>query len=228
MYRYPYVMLSPAPTVWILPLLGLLINMTVGLAGAPAGVKTFGEEKTVFWREAASGYNRFAYYIGKTISVIYRFAITSLHFTAIFYFLACPLISFERMFALILLAFYCVYGLASIVSTLTRRENASLLAVVVCLFSAVFCGFGPTLKSARGWGVEILWNIAYPRWFTEALMTEETIPFDGVYDIELSQSGFGYTLGRFYLSIGAMLAIGSVFRGITFVLLCLTHRDKQK
>lgn len=32
-----------------------------------------------------------------------------------------------------------------------RRENASLLGVVVCLFAAVFNGFGPQLKQASDW-----------------------------------------------------------------------------
>ena len=47
LYVEPMTMLSPSPLLWAVPLLGLLIGMAVGLSGAPAGVKAFGEEKTV-------------------------------------------------------------------------------------------------------------------------------------------------------------------------------------
>ena len=56
---------------------------------------------------------------------------------------------FWQFFVVVMLMFYCVYGLASIVSMLTRRENASLLAVVVCMTAGIFNGFGPTLEDAR-------------------------------------------------------------------------------
>jgi ABC-2 type transporter len=47
----------------------MLMGMAVGLAGSPAGVKTFGEEKLVYYREAAAGHSRIAYYVGKVISL---------------------------------------------------------------------------------------------------------------------------------------------------------------
>ena len=102
-----------------------------------SGVKTFGEEKFLYWREAAAGHNKVAYFIGKTICTFYRFSVTSLHFAMFYYILARPLISFGKFYFLIFLTFYCVYGLATIVSMLVRRENSSLLAVVICLFAAV-------------------------------------------------------------------------------------------
>jgi hypothetical protein len=46
-YVAPLSLISPAPIQWVIPLFGLLNGMAVGLAGAPAGVKIFGEEKTV-------------------------------------------------------------------------------------------------------------------------------------------------------------------------------------
>ena len=52
----PYTLLSSSPLLWLLPQLGLLIGIAVGLAGAPAAVKVFGEELAIYWREAASGY----------------------------------------------------------------------------------------------------------------------------------------------------------------------------
>lgn len=61
----PYTILSPAPVEWAVPLYSLLFGMAIGLAGGPAGVKTFGEERMVFFREAASGHGHLSYFLGK-------------------------------------------------------------------------------------------------------------------------------------------------------------------
>lgn len=99
---------------------------------------TFGEEKVLYWREAAAGHSKLAYYIGKTIGTVYRFSITSLHFATLFYILGRPQISFAKFYCIILLTYYCVYGLAAIISMLVRRENGSLLAVVATMLTAVY------------------------------------------------------------------------------------------
>lgn len=227
-YISPYTLVSPAPIIWIAPLLGMIVAIAVGLAGAPAGVKTFGEERSVFWREAAAGHNRFAYYIGKTISVFYRFTVTALHFTAIFYFLGKPIISFDRMFLIVFLQFYSVYGLSSVVSTFTRRENASLLAVVICLFAGAFNGFGPTLKNAQDWNLMFIWEVSYAKWASEALVSEEFTPFGNVYNLTSAVRQYGYTLGQFNLDVSMVFVLGTVLRIITFILLISLHRDKQR
>jgi hypothetical protein len=84
---------------------GLLIGLSIALAGAPSGVKVFGEEKPVYWRETASGHSRSAYFIGKSISVLYRIIFASGHFTAMFYLLALPTFSVEMQFLLFFLTF---------------------------------------------------------------------------------------------------------------------------
>jgi hypothetical protein len=81
----PYTSISPAPMEMLVPSIGLYISLAVGIAGAPAGVLTFGEEKTVFFREAAAGHSRLAYYIAKSLSVMYRFTLGALHFVAVFH-----------------------------------------------------------------------------------------------------------------------------------------------
>jgi hypothetical protein len=71
----PYTLISPAPIEVLLPSVGFYVSLAIGLAGSPAGVLTFGEEKLVYYREAAAGHNTLAYYIGKTLSVVYRFTL---------------------------------------------------------------------------------------------------------------------------------------------------------
>ena len=60
---FPYSLMSPAPVEWMLPIYSLLIGISVALAAAPAGVNVYGEEKSVFWREASSGHNTLSYYV---------------------------------------------------------------------------------------------------------------------------------------------------------------------
>lgn len=66
----PLSLLSPAPFEFGIPLYGLLFGVSIGLAGAPAGVKAFGEELHVFFREAAAGHSRIGYYIGKVCACV--------------------------------------------------------------------------------------------------------------------------------------------------------------
>ncbi|KAJ3047500.1 hypothetical protein HK097_011489 [Rhizophlyctis rosea] len=228
LYVAPYTLVSPSPNEWLIPLLGLLIGLTVGLAGAPAGVKVFGEEKPVYWREAASGHSRSAYYIGKTISAIYRFTLSALHFSSIYYFIAGPQLPFAKQFLIIYLQFFGVYGLAAIVSMLVRRENANLLAVVVCLFASVFCGYGPTLGQAKNWGVLFIWEMSFNKWGAEAAFSENVAPYAQVYDTAGSARFQGYTLNQVTKDLLMMLAIGFVHRIIAFGLLIGLNRDKQR
>ncbi|KAI9344655.1 P-loop containing nucleoside triphosphate hydrolase protein [Obelidium mucronatum] len=224
----PYEALTPSTITWLIPQLGLLIGMACSLAGAPAGVKVFAEEQTVYWREAANGHNKAAYFTGKALSSIYRFVLSSLHFTAIFAVLGLPSAPFEFIYACILLQFWCVYGLAMVVSMIVRREDSALLAVVVCLFSAVFCGYGPTIKDSYSMGITFIFHMSYNRWATEAWFSKELSIFEGVYKIEDAAEGFGYVLNKEGMNLLLCFVIGVVLRAKAFALMVLLHRDKQK
>ncbi|KAJ3099222.1 hypothetical protein HDU97_003331 [Phlyctochytrium planicorne] len=184
--------LASSPNNWFLALYGMLVGISIALAGGPSGVKVFGEEKPVYWRETASGHNSFSYYVGKTISVFYRLTLSSLHFTALYYLLASPPIPLQYQIAFNLLNFFCVYGVAAVISMLVRRENAPLLAVVIGLFSAVFCGFGLTLDAATKGGYIFVFNLGGNRWAAESQFTLWTRPTRDVYDQVYGADEFGY------------------------------------
>jgi hypothetical protein len=150
--KAPYTLISSSSNEWFIGLYGMLVGIAIALSGSPSGVKVFGEEKPVYWREAASGHSKFAYYLGKSLSVVPRIALSAAHFTGLYYVLAKPVFGIGTQYALIFLNFFAVYGMSVIVSMLVRRENASLLAVIVGLFSAVFCGYGPSITDAKDGG----------------------------------------------------------------------------
>jgi len=218
----PYTLISPSPQETIVPQMGMFINMAIGLAAASAGVKVFGEEQIVYWREAACGHNRLAYYLGKTISQLYRFFFVALHFTAVYHLLATPMIDFSHLYFIVLLCFFAVYGLAAIVSMVVNRENAPLLAVVLSLVAAVFCGYVVNLPM-------FMKVCSYSFWATSALFDQQTIPFRNVMQVDqISAPIWGYTLDQYGLDVFLILLIGIVYRILAFLLMIFTHRDKQK
>ena len=62
--------------------------------------------------------------------------------------------NFEKLFLTNILYFYCVYGMASCVSMVVRREDGPLLAVVVSLIIGTLCGYGLSLLRVKQWHLE--------------------------------------------------------------------------
>ena len=82
--------------------------------------------------------------------------LANFHFTVFFILLATPKISWDAAFIANLLYFYCIYGLASCVSTITRREDGPLIATMTSLVVGIISGVSPTLN-----GFEIVaWDVA--------------------------------------------------------------------
>lgn len=108
----------------------------------------------MYYRETASGHSRSAYYLGKLLSTLIRIALSSLHFTVFLGILATPLMSFSMMYAANLMYFWCIYGLASVVSMIVKREDGPLLAVLASLVIGVLGGVAPPLSKVKDWHME--------------------------------------------------------------------------
>ncbi|SMY20001.1 unnamed protein product [Zymoseptoria tritici ST99CH_1A5] len=159
-YHPPFTILSSAVDYQSTPQLGLLGGMAIGLAASAPGFWVFGEEKMMFWRETAAGHSRSAYYLGKMLSTLPRIALSSLHFTVFMGILATPLISFTDMWMANLMYFWCIYGLAAIVSMLVKREDGPLVAVLASLVVGMLSGVAPALKQVKLWGMEWFWRMS--------------------------------------------------------------------
>ncbi|KAJ3326983.1 hypothetical protein HDU76_012450 [Blyttiomyces sp. JEL0837] len=216
----PYTPLSASPNEWFLGMYGMLIGIALALASAPAGVKVFGEERAIFFREAAAGHNKLAYYIGKSVSVLYRLCLTTLHFTALYVILAKPPIDVGTQFILL--------GVSAVVSMLVSRQDAPLVAVIVGLFSGHFCCVGTTYKYSNKNGLIVLFDIGANRWAAEAQFGLWIDYYKGIYDLDLATSHFGYQLDVVTRNLLIMLVIGTGYRVIAFVLMVLLNRDKQR
>ncbi|KAJ1555412.1 hypothetical protein HK405_001966, partial [Cladochytrium tenue] len=224
----PYRGLSSAPNEWLLGLYGTLIGVAIALAGGPAGVKTFGEEKSVFWREAAAGHSPLGYYLGKNISTIYRLALASAHFTGVYVFFARPTFSIDWQYLLLFLNYFCVYGMSFVVSAVVRRENAPLVTVILGMLVAIFNGYAPTLADAEADGYAFLLGFGSNRWAAEALYGLELDTYRGVYDMDVSLVYFGYEIGVAARNACIMLALGIGYRAVGFLCLVAFNRNKQR
>ncbi|RDW58104.1 hypothetical protein BP6252_13515 [Coleophoma cylindrospora] len=227
-FNEPYSLLSSAIGYTSVPQMALLVGLAIGLTAAPSGVKIFGEEKLVYWREAAAGHNRFAYYMGKVISTIPRMVFANLHFTTIFFVLTTPRISWFAAFAANLLYFYCIYGLASCISMVCRRDDGPLLAVIASLIVGVLNGMSPTLARTSTWHVLWLWRATPGTWLAEAYFTENLQPLEYLYNIDDAVTSLGYHLGKYSLDMWVLLALGTAYRVLAFAGLRFMDRHKQR
>lgn len=200
-YHPPFTALSPAVDYTSTPQLGLLGGLAIGLAASAPGFWVFGEEKLMYYRETASGHSRSAYYIGKLLSTFFRIGLSAFHFTVMLNILAVPLISFDLMYIANLLYFWCIYGLASIVAMLVKREDGPLIAVLCSLVIGVLGGVAPPLKTVKGWHVEWLWRMSPGVWFAEAYVTKNFTPLGYLYVLEAATEVLGFTLDQYPLDV---------------------------
>ncbi|KAJ3101513.1 hypothetical protein HDU96_009963 [Phlyctochytrium bullatum] len=226
-YKGSYVALSAAPFE-VVSLYGLLLGLAVALAGAPSGVKVFSEEQPVYWREAAAGHSRLAYFIGKTVGTIYKILLSSLHFTCAYLLLAKPVLTTGQMYSLVLVQFWGVYGMACVFSMLVRRENASVIAVLGGLFAAVLCGYGPSVAQAKNWNLVWLFELSFNKWTAEAHYAMATQIYHDLYDVERAAAFFGYSVNQAGLDLLMALLLGFVWRFVGFLLLVGLNRAKQR
>ncbi|KAK4545666.1 hypothetical protein LTR36_002619 [Oleoguttula mirabilis] len=227
-YHEPFILLGSAVDYSSTPQIGLLGAMAIGLAASAPGFWVFGEEKLMYYRETASGHSRSAYYVGKLLSTLVRIAISSLHFTVFLGILATPLISFQMMYAANMMYFWCIYGLASVISMVVKREDGPLLAVLASLVIGVLGGVAPPLSKVKEWHMEWFWRLSPGVWFTEAYFTENVTPLGYLYQLPLASKAVGFTLGQYGLDIAVLFLIGAVYRIIAYFCLIMVHRDKQR
>ena len=210
------------------PEMSLLISLASGIIASSPGVKVVGEEKMMYAREASSGHNRFAYYLGKVLSTFPRMIVSNLHFTMPFMYLASPRISWGAAFTANLLYFYCIYGLSSCVSMVTKREDGPLIATMTSLIVGLISGVKPSLHTVAGWHMTWLWKASPGTWLSEAYFTENVTPYRYLYQIDQAALGTGYKLGRFSLDLAVLFLLGTIYRTIGFGMLRLFNRSSGK
>ena len=116
----------------------LALGMIIGVSS----LRVFGQERTVFWREAAPGsgmaLSRLAYFIAKNIVEIPRIALLTFSMTITYYALSRPRAVFLNVFEQAFAASFAVTGYGYFFSILTNAKSAQMMMVswvVVSVFS---------------------------------------------------------------------------------------------
>ncbi|KAI0009176.1 hypothetical protein F4779DRAFT_385925 [Xylariaceae sp. FL0662B] len=216
-YNKPYDVLSLATDFKSAPELALLTAIAIGLVSGAPGVKVFSEEMILYRREAEAGHSRLAYFLAKNVSVLPRILFTCLHFTSLLLVLSVPIIAWEMAFCVNLAYFFCIYGLASCVSMVIRREDAPLFATMISLIAGILSGAAPPLSKVMEWNMEWLWRASPATWLAELYFGRLVEPFRYLYDVELASALTGYHLDRQWRNIGILVLIGTIYRILAYI-----------
>ncbi|PNH48022.1 hypothetical protein VD0004_g343 [Verticillium dahliae] len=215
-YRAPYEDLSLSADFASPAQLALLQAIGIGLICGAPGVKIFSEEVILHRREAEAGHSRLAYFLAKTVSVMPRMILSCLHFTTLVHILSRPIISWTLAYCMNLLYFYCIYGLASVVSMVVRREDAPLISTMVSFIVGLLSGASPALSQVKTWHMEWLWRASPGTWFAEVYFGQLAGPFQYLYDIDMAAKFTGYNLGTLQVGALVLFAIGTIYRILAF------------
>ncbi|KAF4497285.1 ABC transporter (ATP-binding-cassette) [Fusarium agapanthi] len=227
LFHEPYEILSTAIDFFYAPQFTLLIAIAIGLVAGAPGVKLFSEETLLYRREAEAGHFRLAYFLAKVISVFPRMALGCMHFTVPLFLLSVPIIDWGLAFLTNLLYFYCIYGLASIVSMVVRREDAPLFATMIALITGILSGSAPPLASVKDWHMEWLWRASPATWLAELYFGQLVAPFAYLFQVDIAAEATGYHLDRKWLNINVLVGIGTAYRLIAFAGMVLGHRLRR-
>lgn len=217
LYHSPYEVLSIAMDFKSVPELSLLIAIAIGLISGAPGVKVFSEELLLHRREAEAGHSRLSYFLAKVVGVLPRMVLACLHFTVPLCLLANPIINWGVAFCANLLYFWCIYGLASMVSMIVRREDAPLIATMVTLIVGILSGNAPPLSAVKNWQMEWLWRSSPGVWLAEVYFGQMVSPFRYLYQIEIAAQATGFSLDRLWRNMMMLGGIGTAYRLVAFV-----------
>ncbi|GKT88910.1 ATP-binding cassette sub-family G member 2 [Colletotrichum tofieldiae] len=226
-FNEPYSILSTAVDFKSAPELALLVAIAIGLVAGAPGVKSFSEELLVQRREAEAGHSRLAYFLAKVLSVLPRMLFGCLHFTTLLFLLTVPIINWGLAFLVNFLYFYCIYGLASIISMIVRREDAPLFATMISLIVAILSGAAPPLAKVKEWHMEWLWRASPGVWLAEIYFGQLVSPFGYLYNIESAAEGAGFHLDWVWRNLGVLVGIGTVYRLVAFFAMLFGHRSRR-
>ncbi|KAM0276451.1 hypothetical protein ACHAQH_006756 [Verticillium albo-atrum] len=221
-YKAPYDDLTLSADFASPAQLALLQAIGIGLICGAPGVKTFSEEVILHRREAEAGHSRLAYFLAKTVSVLPRMLLSCLHFTTLVHILSQPIVTWTLAYCMNLLYFYCIYGLASAISMIVRREDAPLISTMVSFIVGLLSGASPALSQVKSWHMEWLWRASPGTWFAEVYFGQLAGPFKYLYDIDMAAKATGYNLDTLQKGALVIFGIGTIYRVLAFggLLMC--------
>jgi len=194
-------------------LMGAYTVMAVGLTGSVIGNRLFGHEKTNFYREASSGIDVTAYFMGKCLSDIPFIVLYAFVYCISYYTVASPASKFSDFYQLLLTYEFVMLSVGYVASCLFEEENALLLSVVASFLAG--------LASDRT--VAISW-LAWSLWLQEGLFTAEArldlaSPQLQALIVFYGNVRYEFDIGVVGRDAGVLILFGVIFRLLSYAIL---------
>jgi ABC-type multidrug transport system ATPase subunit len=203
-----------------LPRLGIYICMALGLACSTIATRTFGAEKSIYFREFAAGLRPSAYVVAKSIAEVPLLVLNALAFTCTLTIVLAPSSLFGPLLAL-MICFELVYScIGYLASCLLNRAFAPLLALTAALLSGLGTGAAQSVKDMGPMGY-----VSFARWFGEAwyilnIREERFTAGQRVTVRDFAENRqFYYNMDNLGVDFAVLILFAIVFRVLVWVLL---------
>ncbi|KAJ3308200.1 hypothetical protein HDV04_001620 [Boothiomyces sp. JEL0838] len=209
---------------------GMFISLGSLFAGISVAGNTFGYEKVVYWRDAASGMSTIPYYIAKVIVDVPRVIIGAIMFSVALVMFFPYQQSFASVLSVVIALYFYAFVLGYALSTAVPYSKLAVYGTgVALLWALVLSGVVPDLwdvKTSYPSSIQWIWDISAPRWAIEAFWIKEiqALPFRE----KNGQADHFYDFNEYNLCFQNITKIIVVWHILAFLGLKLFDRVKQK
>lgn len=210
-----------------------LSSLVIGLTTMLSSLRVFGTDRPVFWREAATGVNRLAYFLAANLAQLPILVLTPLIYLSVLYTLLTPRSTFADHYSIVFLTVFATSGMGYFISCVLNPKNSQMAAVVFVLISSMLSGSSPTLNKLEDLGFlgRLASGLSFCRWMVEAMFNIECATYPEVLQPTVTglQTMFGYELGRskFITCAMVLMCMGLIARIAAFLALVLVNKQKQ-
>jgi len=220
------------PTEIQIPQASFLLVLVSSLTSMIISLRLFGLEKSVYWRENASGMNGVSYFMGKNIASFPSFILTAGIFLVFYYLLSVPRATYGIYLAILIVNHFCISGLAHFLSILMTAHTSQLAGVVIIMIQCCAGGFSPTLSDLKNISVILYWiSFLLPsRWTMEALSIVNIRTFVAAQEHiqETLLDKFSYNLSLLTVCLGALIGMGVFWRFCTLLAILFANKKQRR
>lgn len=213
-----YALITVQPITSFVPQIIMYASMSIGLASGTDGVNVFQADRQLYFREAAAGCNKMAYYIGNVLASMYRLTMAAFVFSTLFHLVPGLFLDFGWMFFAHLLLAINSYAVSHIFSFLLQPRLAPLVSAIVVLSLCCLSGFIPYPS--------VIKKFSFAFWFAQIVADLMYRPQDYIFEDPLTEWSWEYDQRG--MAVGIMIAMALFYHIVAFVVMISADRDLQR
>ena len=213
-----YQLITVQPITSFIPQIIMYASMSIGLACGTDGVNVFQADRQLYFREAAAGCNKLAYYLGNVIASMYRLTMAAFVFSTIFHIIPELFLDFGWMFLAHFLLAVNSYAVSHICSFLLAPRMSPLISAIIVLSLCCLSGFIPYPG--------IMKKFSFAFWFAQIVADLMYRPQDHIFQDPLRE--WDWTYDERGMAVGIMVAMAAFFHVVAFIVMIRANRDQQR